>query len=218
MVGIKRHMKHLVNYLRSHHIANYTTTEFIQGKTMRWGLAWSYHLNLLPPKPDLVWTVPNFSPIMSFENLVYSYLQELRLRGLQWISSSDEVDEEHSGSVLEFLAIENTWTGQRRKRRMEMLKHTEMDVSPPKKSVMQGDHSKQSASSVQEDNPILMHAFIDFAREEGAAKLMMRFRDGTLGKEGLHQILQYVKNRFEKDLKNPETPLGQHMSSSTTSS
>ncbi len=42
MLGRKVDMKGLISDLRKNGVVNIRTTEFNQGKTTRWGLAWSY--------------------------------------------------------------------------------------------------------------------------------------------------------------------------------
>lgn len=42
MLGIKKSLPPILEILKNAGINNYTTTEFIQGHTTRWGLAWSF--------------------------------------------------------------------------------------------------------------------------------------------------------------------------------
>lgn len=214
MLGLKRHLKQVISYLRHHNIANYTTTEFVQGKTMRWGIAWSFSVNLLPPQPDLVTTFPNFSTLVNFETLIRSYLEDLKLHALHWLPSSSE-DVDVARPVLEMVAMHNTWSGQRRKRRLERQKMEE-DGSPQKiqkseeNPLKSPDSSSTTSATNETQQSILLHCFLDFLREEdGSAKILMRYRDGTAGKEGLHQIQQYIKNRYGKDAKDPSSPVFQ---------
>ncbi|XP_066932211.1 RNA N6-adenosine-methyltransferase mettl16-like [Clytia hemisphaerica] len=50
MLGKKSSMKPLIQRLKDAEITNYTTTEFSQGRTTRWGLAWSFSDNRPPSK------------------------------------------------------------------------------------------------------------------------------------------------------------------------
>ena len=47
LVGKKQHLKGLIARLRRCQVSLIQSTEFVQGKTSRWGLAWSY--TRLPP-------------------------------------------------------------------------------------------------------------------------------------------------------------------------
>ncbi|XP_065663992.1 RNA N6-adenosine-methyltransferase mettl16 [Hydra vulgaris] len=42
MLGKKSSLKELVKYIKHNQISKFTTTEFVQGRTMRWGLAWTF--------------------------------------------------------------------------------------------------------------------------------------------------------------------------------
>lgn len=48
MVGKRSSLLALVAYLKKHHVHNYGVREFIQGKTRRWGVAWSFRASRLP--------------------------------------------------------------------------------------------------------------------------------------------------------------------------
>jgi len=47
MLGKLSSVSALVSQLKEHHIENYAVTEFTQGMTKRWGIAWSF----LPMRP-----------------------------------------------------------------------------------------------------------------------------------------------------------------------
>lgn len=42
MLGRKVDLKPLQDYLKKNNVVNVRITEFAQGKTMRWGIAWSF--------------------------------------------------------------------------------------------------------------------------------------------------------------------------------
>lgn len=50
MVGKKSNLKFLISKLREVRVTIVKTTEFVQGQTCRWGLAWSF----MPPARKLV--------------------------------------------------------------------------------------------------------------------------------------------------------------------
>lgn len=50
MVGRKVNLKFLISKIREARATVVKTTEFVQGQTSRWGLAWSF----LPPKRNLI--------------------------------------------------------------------------------------------------------------------------------------------------------------------
>lgn len=48
MLGKKKSLNELKNYLLEKNIHNISETEFCQGHTMRWGIAWSFSETQLP--------------------------------------------------------------------------------------------------------------------------------------------------------------------------
>jgi len=231
MIGIKRHLKQLTTNLRTCGVVNYTTTEFVQGKTMRWGLAWSFYpgIQLFKSHPDIVGSFSNFSTLLNFESLIHSYLTELQLHALEWLPTT--VTEEGAPKVLEVIATENTWSHQRRLRReMERRKREGLQIetvdlesgpSTPKMAKFSTEMNTQD-SMMECDTPngsktpqVLIHFIIDFVREGADAQLIMRFRDGSLGKDGMNQIMQFLKNRFAMDCKDPSSFVSKILSCST---
>ena len=49
MVGKKNSLSKIKKYLRECGITNFSTTEFCQGRTMRWGMAWTYDSTITFP-------------------------------------------------------------------------------------------------------------------------------------------------------------------------
>lgn len=217
MIGIKKHVKDLLAKLKAEGITNVTTTEFSQGKTMRWGLAWSFNSEIhLQSPPQVTYVFENIPGCLNFENYMFEHLKNLKFRNLEWIPvpfGSDEMTSQN----LHFAAVENTWTGQRRKRReMERLKKLEK-AEPPKKvsKIEQGNDQSQMQvdgkstgmqSSAQET---LLDGQIEIIREGSQAKVAMRLLGGSLGKDGLNQIMTYLKNSYNRDANNPTTELYQ---------
>jgi hypothetical protein len=50
-----------------------------------------------------------------------------------------------------------------------------------------------SSETKDEDETILIHFLVDFVREGEDAKLILRHRGGCLGKDGMNQILQFLR-------------------------
>jgi len=50
MVGKKRSLPPIKKYLRDNGVTHYSTTEFCQGRTMRWGIAWTFDHSISFPK------------------------------------------------------------------------------------------------------------------------------------------------------------------------
>lgn len=217
-------MKELISKLKSEGISNLTTTEFTQGKTMRWGLAWSFdpqvHLNQSAQVSHLFEKLPG---CLNFENYIHAHLQTLNFQTLEWIPSPITGDDDETSQTLRFTAIENTWTGQRKKRRemkrLEQEKKQASNAEPPKKMLKLGDSDEvmecdsnatvPSTSAPPPSLPIILDGQIEIIREGPHATIAMRLLDGSLGKDGLNQIMTYLKNCYNRDAQNPGTELYQ---------
>ncbi|XP_005106285.1 RNA N6-adenosine-methyltransferase mettl16 [Aplysia californica] len=126
MVGKKTSLAKLKEELRHHQVSKFSTTEFCQGKTMRWGIAWTFDSTVVFPrspfearkeKPPLHFTVPKGAGSVSYEvHAVASFLKEL----LQSIKIHVfQGKQAKSYSSLTLTAGENTWCHQRRLRRQQ---------------------------------------------------------------------------------------------------
>ncbi|XP_022665153.1 U6 small nuclear RNA (adenine-(43)-N(6))-methyltransferase-like isoform X2 [Varroa destructor] len=124
MLGKKKDLKQMTKFLQDRNV-QYTTTEFCQGKTMRWGLAWSHSedvkLALTPqmkhvtPKPPMVFDLPKFIPGVKYTTeAVCTRLKEL-LANVQ--VKFIPITEGKHNCHLWVLAEKNTLAGQRRRRR-----------------------------------------------------------------------------------------------------
>lgn len=129
MVGKKSSLKIIKDKLRKHGITNTCTTEFCQGKTLRWGIAWSFctdfvlqtstclsqKLKKTKRLPQLVYVVPCDAvgvaeyTLPCVKNRLFSILCELKV-------IVDETLHHKEGSWV-VTAVENTWSNQRFKRR-----------------------------------------------------------------------------------------------------
>ncbi|PNF30379.1 hypothetical protein B7P43_G13417 [Cryptotermes secundus] len=125
MVGLKSNFNVLKSELEKAGVASSTHTEFSQGHTTRWGLAWTFlpeiNLEMIPkskkkknPAP-VKYVVPmpinplyyNVSAVTSKLEALFTQLQ-IEYKKMKWKKES---------AVFEVMAQRNTWSHQRRKRR-----------------------------------------------------------------------------------------------------
>lgn len=158
MLGKKTSLAPLKEILRRYKVENFASTEFCQGKTMRWGLAWSFDKAVRFPKSEFNQgkkegkkSVVHIIPTQmgerreSINNLVCFFRQLF----------SDLKVHVHEGkqtknfALLTITAAGNTWIHSRRKRRQMMRQ-----ASPQKASTTSGTagaHSTQGPSDTGED-------------------------------------------------------------------
>lgn len=139
------------------------------------------------------------------------------------------LDKRGNNVTLDIVANTNTWSNQRRKRRLQKI--IEAKAKVPKlnsteditvnntdngnqidnvstinvdescssqKQLHDYDHHEQLDGSTQTgENEPLVHAFLKFVKKEKNILLEVEYLSGNAGKEGLHQIMQYVKNNWK---------------------
>ena len=128
MLGKKSSVAPLKTLLQSHQIS-YTTTEFCQGRTMRWGLAWSLCLDLKsvavlnPHKaPDRALSYEiDFGQQSETDRMrICLKVMELLQKNLEMYVVSDRGGKERS--QWRVAAVKDLWSHQRRKRREQSSK------------------------------------------------------------------------------------------------
>lgn len=131
-------------------------------------------------------------------------------------------DKRGNNISLDIIANTNTWSNQRRKRR---LNKNETITKKPKTDLIADESSEIDSLSISEisgkveektdktscqneslcptkedskesDQP-LVHAFFKLLKKENEIFLEIEFLNGSAGKEGLHQIVQYIKNNWK---------------------
>ncbi|XP_049873217.1 U6 small nuclear RNA (adenine-(43)-N(6))-methyltransferase [Pectinophora gossypiella] len=293
MIGHKYNLRELMQDLTADNI-QHTSTEFCQGRVTRWGLAWTFkdlNISKLVPARDKLRkkSVPIEYLLQEIPGLSYDIdtVSMKLLLIMQDLKISYKILNKR-GNILsvDMKAVENTWSNQRRKRRLMKLskqgdpKKPKLEdssdmvdgalpkiiVTPPDdgkdnntkqivagesnvddnvkvdlssidskendkksddtlkgssesknintelssinnelKTATQHNDSKISTAFYSEsfsskssiDTNTLVHAFFKVLKKDKYIFLEMEFLDGSAGKEGLHQIMQYIKNHWK---------------------
>ncbi|CAF1903741.1 unnamed protein product [Rotaria magnacalcarata] len=182
-LGKKSSLKQVQKYLKDIH---HTDTEFCQGNTMRWAVAWTFDETYrfseqCQSREKTNKKKQNRTPIsVQFEskysfNFIKDYLEKniFNELNLKWTSLSS--------FAWIFDAYENLWSHQRQRRRHQN------DEQPPSKRLKSND--------IQEEKLCCIQARLD--EHEGVCTLYLLFVDGTNG-DAANQIGQYIKNQFPK--------------------
>lgn len=127
MIGKKSSLPPLKEELRKLKVPKFATTEFCQGKTMRWGLAWTFDQTVNFPKslfqeskkerPPLVYQVPRAPTDLDYDVAHISARIKALLTDLK--IQHDVTLNQKSLVKMTLVAKENTWSNQRRKRRQK---------------------------------------------------------------------------------------------------
>lgn len=121
--------------------------------------------------------------------------------------------------TLDITALTNTWSNQRRKRRL--MKRMEEDeakklklniennatsscMNKTEETIVAGTIESSNGNSEKEAKDTqgpsiesVVNAIIKICNKDERISVEMEFLGGTAGKEGLHQIIQYIKNNFK---------------------
>lgn len=197
MIGIKNDVSVLVKELRGLGVTNYVETEFCQGRTTRWGLAWSFdeenlYLRAVScikstfVKEPAIFYIPEMDASqmgqkgVSIEKNLFTLLADI-----------DIVPE----TLPETVATEKrwrvkcrsvTWTNTRRRRRG----HGVEDVPVPAKRTRLDD------AMVGSKMVLVADIYLNAVRN--GHTLQIFYLDGSRGKDACQQILQYIINNFNK--------------------
>ncbi|XP_033748089.1 RNA N6-adenosine-methyltransferase mettl16-like [Pecten maximus] len=138
MIGKKSSLPPLKEELRRLQVPKFTTTEFCQGKTMRWGLAWTFDQTVSFPKslfqeskkerPPLVYQVPRSTTDLDYDVTHISARIRAMLADLK--IQYDITLNQKSLVRMTLVAKENTWSNQRRKRRQKKQQKAKEEMEP----------------------------------------------------------------------------------------
>ncbi|CAH1110753.1 unnamed protein product [Psylliodes chrysocephalus] len=132
MVGHKKHLPQLKKLLREVEVSSFKETEFCQGNTTRWGLAWTFCSNFdLRNCPDPIKQIAKqskrkepLSHLLSLKNINEFSLNNIRDCVIKLYNDLNMAVEEVSRKkdVIRYFvsAYSNTWSNQRRKRREKL--------------------------------------------------------------------------------------------------
>ncbi|XP_059622474.1 U6 small nuclear RNA (adenine-(43)-N(6))-methyltransferase [Phlebotomus argentipes] len=196
MIGVKHDLAILVKKLREKNITNYIETQFCQGNTTRWGLAWTFREDLFLRRVPCInpsagagsdSKTVNFTLTNSDEESLKFVIEKLR-RIFGELEMTVEILQESAGMANWLVrAQSNTWSHQRRKRR-QMMKEASQDVE-----ILQ-----ERKKPRLDEKPILVAEVLMVPRNN-QAKLELIYLDGKLGRDGIHQVLQYIINNWRRD-------------------
>jgi hypothetical protein len=124
MIGLKKTIRPLVRLLTDSGISNYVVTQFAQGKTYRWAIAWSFY----EERPTTIKVIETWSPKYHFEvqlpksiDAVETFIKEiLDDLDITYNSETNDIGE----IILDCSVDKNTWSrAARRQRKRQKLDH-----------------------------------------------------------------------------------------------
>lgn len=248
MIGHKYNVMKIINVLKENQITNFIETEFCQGHTTRWGVAWTFSYKLLLrkvpvygygclKKKSLTHTIQDHQrQLNDIYLIIETLLNDLQLTLINIFKDSTKV-------TCDIIGFQNTWSKQRRKRReLKRLQETSTTTTIIDEQ-MECDNERNSNSNkyvcntsindniinteLEQNNyynnlpvkriklneydnnngirtdkiPILVMSFMLQSHPQNIFQIDLEYLNGSGGKDGVHQILQFIINHF----KNKET-------------
>lgn len=183
MFGCKKNFQKFIEEIKAQKIQSFSTTEFVQGKTTRWGVAWSFKHDL-KSFHDYAKTAKTSSAVNILKHEILNSDFEKILKKLKEIFRDLKIEikiiEELPGDChrSELIATQNTWSNQRRKRRAESRQDNSL--------------SKPTTATENQD----LHLGFELKKLNEATQVQMFFISGTMSKDCTNQIMQFIKNKF----------------------
>lgn len=202
MLGHRKSIDAIESVLKSNSITNYCWAEFCQGRTTRWGIAWTFNTNYMLRK------VPAYGPLKAIKQKRLTFtmtnakdVETAYQKLCSIINSLEDIElttdkKDSDTAVCILVAFRNSWSNQRRKKK---AKHTLNDVNKSDPII--------DAKALQEENEIKCAApliKLSLTIKKSAANscvdpnctLELDYLDGNAGINGAYQILQFISNKW----------------------
>jgi 23S rRNA (adenine1618-N6)-methyltransferase len=187
MIGCKKNLQKILALLRENRIINITSTELMQGKTLRWAIAWSFSENLTAFKDHHIVDPTIKNEYKKQTNVLQHPIQncnihqanEKIMKILNFLELSCKLLKKDENSYqYELQASKNTWSNQRRRRRAEM----------------RNEQITLDSSKIEN----LLMGFELSTTGHSASLIKLFYVGGNMSKDCINQILQYIKNQLAK--------------------
>lgn len=161
MVGKKSTLKPLKEMLREYEACSIATTMFCQGRTTRWGLAWTFipglDLNQVEnsqKKNKQHSYVPFQYKIEKEDENTLKSVQQKLISILKDLQIETDMEDCGNSMMMTLKAFENTWINSRRRRRMEKKKEIETPNNAETSHESEEKKSNDATSSKLEENNV----------------------------------------------------------------
>uniref|UniRef100_A0A4W6DHJ1 U6 small nuclear RNA (adenine-(43)-N(6))-methyltransferase n=1 Tax=Lates calcarifer TaxID=8187 RepID=A0A4W6DHJ1_LATCA len=206
MLGKKCSLAPLKEELRKQGVPKVTHTEFCQGRTMRWALAWSFYDDVIVPSPpSKKRKLEKSRKPLSF-TLPEAGLKELQVKASRTLTDlrvlHKRVPCREQEQSLFLTAVENTWIHGRQKRREQRRQLRELPRAPhcPKETPAASSEppSKRPLSPGAVEH-FLFKCLLNVILDEQDVMIEMHWVEGQ-NKDLMNQLCTYLKNTLLKSI------------------
>lgn len=212
MLGHKSSLAPIQSELNAQRICNYCTTEFCQGRTMRWAIAWTFHrvllLRIVPKCGQNTAKKLLRHPIEA--NTGIEVISEKLITILSKLECSivDRQQRQANRHEFHFVAERNSWSKQRQKKRAAAMMrekqneslNSEDAVPAEKRQKVDGiDFVERTNDDGQRENAPHLHVVVGVDRDavEGN-EITLEYLNGIGGVDSAYQLLQFIKNKWKE--------------------
>ncbi|XP_044015193.1 U6 small nuclear RNA (adenine-(43)-N(6))-methyltransferase, partial [Aphidius gifuensis] len=220
MLGQKSSLIYFRKEFKNKNIDNYTWTEFCQGYTKRWGLAWTFlskdvlNLQTAPvirekndrkslnkkskDKFSVEFTFPLDDKWTDFELIIKSlkqWIQELKIEMKELKLKNDS----SNSWVCNLKTYEDTWSHARRKRRLasrETIESKKPRLDDEQVNLINGNSLNQQINYTETKNIYLEFSITVVLINTDNIRINLILHNGNGGKIGLETFRQYLINKF----------------------
>lgn len=198
MLGHKTSLLAVQKEMKAQKIQNFVCTEFCQGKTTRWGIAWTFFDDLL------LRTVPSCSSSQQKNTFKFRLGDDLTiedafdklrstLTGLDGaeISAVRKTDDEIE---FHFIAESNSWSNQRRKRRAAQRLADNQDEAPKRTKI---DDNIKITTNTNDQSSVYLHLIFRLYKndDENNINLLVEYVIGVGDIDSTNQLIQFIRNK-----------------------
>ena len=221
MLGLKSSVSKVLDMLKHYNITNVAKTEFCQGQTTRWAIAWSFLPNIalrtvpiqgqhIKKNKVYTFTVPNMKDVDKPVSIDDTFNKLERI--FNGINLSITNVQKLSKNVIKFnvSALENTWSKQRRKRReLQRLNvpQFENQQNTERESLYECDDEQPATKKIKFEEcdttsalPILCMSVSICSRGKDLNTIVinLEYLSGVAQNDGVYQVLQFINNQWNK--------------------
>lgn len=205
MLGQKTSLSNIISMLKANEIYNFCTSEFCQGRTTRWGVAWTQDNSLLlRTVPEIGQTYMKTSINLYLDNTDRTRkISDDLVSIFEGLVNAENKVEKMSENQFRFLAFNNSWSNQRRKRREQQRNADSeefMDDECPKQKRIKLDVPQQTYSKKPNNTMPLLHVevMVEPDPNHRVDEITLKYLNGHGGMNGLHELSQLIHNKWKQ--------------------
>lgn len=202
MLGHRNSRDAIETVLKSKNITNYCWTEFCQGRTTRWGIAWTLNTNYLLRK------VPVYGQFKASQSKQLTFIMKdavdvetAHQKLCSIINSLEDIELttdmlDIDNAVCSLVAYTNSWSNQRRKKKAKNS-FSDVNTTDPMlnvQSVQIENELKHTAPLIKMSMKISKPPMDNCV--DSSCILELDYLDGNAGINGVYQILQFISNKW----------------------